>query len=63
MRLTLAQCQGEAASTPSGFWIEGGGMVGFAGSLAVRAAQEDTITSACMARHGYVAIRPQPPRQ
>jgi hypothetical protein len=54
MQLTLAQCQGEGAATPPGFYVEGGGMVGFASALPVREAQIDSVTSACMARHGYV---------
>lgn len=60
LRLALAECQGEAAATPQGFWVDGGGWVGFAGNLMVRAAQVDSVTTACMARHGYVvAQQPQ----
>ena len=62
MRLTLAQCQGEGAATPPGFYVEGVGLVGFAGALAVRAAEVDSVTSACMARHGYIpaqSVQPQ----
>ena len=55
LRLAMAECQGEAAATPQGFYIEGPGMVGLAGSLMMRAAQDQSVTSACMARHGYVA--------
>jgi hypothetical protein len=33
LQLALAECQGEAAATPQGFYIEGPGMVGLAGSL------------------------------
>jgi hypothetical protein len=62
MQLTLAQCQGEGAATPPGFYVEGGGLVGFTGALMVRAAQVDSVTSACMARHGYVPAQPAPPR-
>ena len=59
LQLALAQCQGEAAATPQGFYLEGGGWVGFTGNLVARAAQVDTVTSACMARHGYVAAQPK----
>ena len=54
LQLALAQCQGEAAATPQGFWVEGFGVAGLAGNLMLRGAQVDTVTSACMARHGYV---------
>jgi hypothetical protein len=57
LQLALAECQGEAAATPQGFYIEGPGMVGLAGSLMMRAAQDQSITSACMARHGYVVAQ------
>src|SRR5262249_52725602 len=63
LRLTLAQCQGEAAATPSDVYVSGPGWAGFAGSLMVRAAQQDTFTSACMARNGYVMARPAPQPQ
>src|SRR5258706_15160294 len=46
LQLTLAQCQGESASVPQGFYVAAGGMVGLAGNLMVRAAQEQTVTSA-----------------
>lgn len=59
MRLALAECQGEAAATPQGFYVEAGGMVGLAGSLMMRAAQDQSVTSACMARHGYVVAQPK----
>jgi hypothetical protein len=59
LRLALAECEGEAAATPQGFYIEGGGMVGLAGSLMMRAAQNQSVTSACMARHGYVVAQPK----
>jgi hypothetical protein len=58
MRLVLAQCQGEASATPQSFWIEGGGLVGLTGSVVARVAQDQSVTSACMARHGYVAAPP-----
>jgi hypothetical protein len=57
LRLALAECQGEASATPQAFYVEAGGMVGLAGSLMVRAAQEQSVTSACMARHGYVVAQ------
>ena len=60
VRLALAQCQGEAAATPQAFYVSGAGWVGFAGNLMARAAQVDTVTSACMARYGYVAAQPKP---
>src|SRR5215813_757987 len=60
LRLTLAQCQGEGASVPQGFYVSGLGMVGFAGTLMARAAQEQTVTSACMARNGYVVAQQAP---
>jgi hypothetical protein len=59
LRLAMTECQGEAAATPQGFYIEGGGMVGLAGSLMMRAAQEQSVTSACMARRGYVVAQPK----
>ena len=60
VQLALAQCQGEAAATPQGFYVVGGGWVGFAGNLMARAAQVDTVTSACMARSGYVVTQAKP---
>jgi hypothetical protein len=60
LQLALAECQGEAAGTPQGFYIEGPGMVGLAGSLMIRAAQDQSVTSACMARHGYVVAQQAP---
>jgi hypothetical protein len=33
LRLTLAQCQGEGAAVPQGFYVAGGGLVGLTGSL------------------------------
>src|SRR5215471_20561267 len=30
LRLALAECQGEAAATPRGFWVEGFGVAGLA---------------------------------
>jgi hypothetical protein len=64
LRLTLAQCQGEAATVPQSFYVVGGGLVGLTGSLMARAAQDQTVTSACMARNGYVvAQQAQPPQQ
>ena len=63
LQLALAECQGEAAATPQGFYVEGGGMVGLAGSLMMRAAQDQSITSACMARHGYVVAQQAQPTQ
>ena len=59
-RLTLAQCQGEGAAVPQAFYVAGGGLVGLTGSLMVRAAQEQTVTSACMARNGYVVAQQAP---
>ena len=55
LQLVLAGCQGEAAATPQGFWVEGFGVAGLAGNLALRGAQVDTVT--CMARHGYVVAQ------
>ena len=46
LQLALAECQGEAAATPQGFYVQAGGMVGLAGSLMMRAAQDQSITSA-----------------
>jgi hypothetical protein len=63
LQLALAQCQGEAAATPQGFWLDGFGVAGLAGNLMLRGAQVDTVTSACMARHGYVAAQPKPQPQ
>jgi hypothetical protein len=60
LRLAMAECQGEAAATPQGFYLEGPGMVGLAGSLMMRAAQDQSVTSACMARHGYVVAQQAP---
>jgi hypothetical protein len=60
LQVALAECQGEAAATPQGFYIEGPGMVGLAGSLMMRAAQDQSITSACMARRGYVVAQQAP---
>jgi len=57
MRLALAQCQGEAAATPQGFYVSGLGLVGVAGNVMARAAQVDTVTSGCMARYGYVVAQ------
>jgi hypothetical protein len=62
LQLALAECQGEAAATPQGFYVEGPGMVGLAGSLMMRAAQDQSVTSACMARHGYVVAQQAPAR-
>ncbi len=59
LRLALAECHGEASATPQAFYIEAGGMVGLAGSLMVRAVQEQSVTSACMARYGYLAAQPK----
>jgi len=52
LQLALAECQ-------RGFWVEGFGVAGLAGNLMLRGAQVDTVTSACMARHGYVAAQPK----
>jgi hypothetical protein len=60
LQLALAECQGEAAATPQGFWVEGFGVAGLAGNLMLRGAQMDTVTSACMARHGYVVAQTNP---
>jgi len=61
LRLALVECQGEAAATPQGFFVDGPGWVGFTGNLVARVAQVDAVTSACMARHGYVvAPKAQP---
>ncbi|MBO0756266.1 MAG: hypothetical protein J2P54_10430 [Bradyrhizobiaceae bacterium] len=59
LQLALAQCQGEASATPQGFWVEGFGVAGLAGNLMLRGAQVDSVTSACMARHGYVVAQPK----
>ena len=63
LQLTLAQCQGESASVPQSFYVAGRGWVGFAGSIMARAAQDQTVTSACMARNGYVVAQQQAPAQ
>ena len=60
LRLTLAQCQGEGAAVPQGVYISGLGLVGLTGTLMARAAQEQTVTSACMARNGYVMAQQAP---
>jgi hypothetical protein len=60
LQLAMAECQGEAAATPQGLYIEGPGMVGLAGTLMMRAAQDQSVTSACMARHGYVVAQQAP---
>ena len=52
MQSVLTQCQGEAAATPQSLYI-GGGLIGLAGTLAARSAQDNAIVSACMARNGY----------
>ena len=59
LQLAFAECQGEAAATPQGFYVEGFGVAGLAGNLMARASQDQSITSACMARHGYVAAQPK----
>ena len=59
LRLAMAECQGEAAATPQGFYVEGFGVAGLAGNVMLRGAQVDTVTSACMARHGYVVAQPK----
>jgi len=63
LQLTLAQCQGEAASVPQSFYVTGAGLVGLTGSLMARAAQDQTVTSACMARNGYVVAQQAQPVQ
>ena len=64
VRLTLAQCQAEGAVSPQGFYVSAGGWVGLGADLALRAAQEQTVISGCMARHGYVlAEQTQPVQQ
>jgi hypothetical protein len=52
MQSVLTQCQGEAAATPQSLYI-GGGLIGLAGTLAARSAQDDAIVAGCMARNGY----------
>src|SRR5215831_1041656 len=52
MQSVLTQCRGEAAATPQSLYIYGG-LVGLAGTLVARSAQDDAIVSACMARNGY----------
>jgi hypothetical protein len=52
MQSVLTQCQGEAAATPQSLYISGG-LIGLAGTLAARSAQDNAIISACMARNGY----------
>ena len=58
-QLALAQCQGEASASPQGFYVYGAGWVGLAGNVMARAVQEGSITSACMARYGYVMAQPK----
>lgn len=57
-RLVLAQCQGEAATASTDYGLLGsgstGGAVGWATGLAERSSKETAVTSACMARHGYL---------
>jgi hypothetical protein len=60
LQLTLAQCQGESASVPQSFYVAGAGWVGLAGNLMARATQDQTVTSACMARNGYVVAQQAP---
>src|SRR5215467_9577696 len=62
LQLTLAQCQGESASVPQSFYVEGAGWAGLAGNLVARAAQDQTVISACMARNGYVMSQQAPPQ-
>ena len=52
MQSVLTQCQGEAAATPQSLYIYGG-LIGLAGTLAARSAQDNAVVSACMARNGY----------
>ena len=52
MQSVLTQCRGEAAATPQSLYLYGG-LLGLAGTLAARAAQDNAIVSACMARNGY----------
>jgi len=52
MQSVLTQCKGEAAATPQSLYLSGG-LIGLAGTLAARSAQDDAIVSACMARNGY----------
>jgi hypothetical protein len=52
MQSVLTQCKGEAAATPQSLYISGG-VIGLVGTLAARAAQDDAVVSACMARNGY----------
>ena len=59
LRLALAECQGAAAARPQGFWVEGFGVAGLSANLMLRGAQVDSVASAYMARHGYVAARPK----
>jgi len=65
VRVALAECHGEASATPQAFYVEAGGMggmggmVGLAGTLMARAVQEQSVTSACMARYGYLAAQPK----
>jgi uncharacterized protein YdeI (BOF family) len=60
LQLTLAQCQGESASVPQSFYVSGAGWVGLAGNLMARAAQDQSVVSACMARNGYVLAQQTP---
>jgi hypothetical protein len=52
MQSVLTQCKGEATATPQSLYLYGG-LIGLAGTLAARSAQDDAIVSACMARNGY----------
>src|SRR5215468_12663032 len=52
MQSVHTQCQGEAAATPQSVYFYGG-LIGLAGTLAARSAQDNAIVSACMARNGY----------
>jgi hypothetical protein len=45
-----------AAATPQSLYISGG-VIGLVGTLAARAAQDDAVVLACMARNGYPKTR------
>jgi hypothetical protein len=48
--------RGSTAATPQSFYISGD-VIGLVGTLAARAAQDDAVVLACMARNGYPKAR------
>ena len=54
-RATLAQCQGEGARSVDDH-VYAGGPIPWLVAVGSRASKEKTITNACMARNGYLAL-------